>query len=366
MRVLLILDEVFATRERPLIERLEIGLADEGVRLVRALPDTLDDPPSGGLFVEVAGYASRGLALSRRARARRLLERVSPGVDRPIDVVHALGGAAWAFAAEVATLAGVPLLVEAWRAGLAARIKSIRAALPEAIALRALCPDEHALSELASEGLSGLARATPWGVLAADEDRAILPPDIAPALVLVGSGRDSRAMTIALEGLVDAIPPSSEARLFIDSDAARKARLWSAISRLGLSERTSLVPGLEAHRELTLLGDVLLVPESLGEHRTILLDAMGSAMAVIAAADPRISWLIDGVTACIVGGSGTPPGPPEWAEAIRRTVLAPDLGRALGCSARGHVRENCRATAHISAVMAVYDEVTAARAGAAT
>ncbi|MCC6833323.1 MAG: hypothetical protein IT200_18460, partial [Thermoleophilia bacterium] len=99
MRVLFLLDEVFATRERPLIERLEVGLADDGVRVIRAVPDTLRDAPPGGFFVETASFALRGLVVSRRARAQRLLDQVGTGPDKPIDVIHAMGGAAWAFAA---------------------------------------------------------------------------------------------------------------------------------------------------------------------------------------------------------------------------------------------------------------------------
>ncbi len=38
MRILIIADESFASRERAMLSRLEVGLADEGVRVVHVIP----------------------------------------------------------------------------------------------------------------------------------------------------------------------------------------------------------------------------------------------------------------------------------------------------------------------------------------
>lgn len=366
MRVLFILDEVFATRERPLIERLEVGLADEGVRVVRSVPETLHDAPAGGIFVETATFNLRGLVVSREARARRFLERVRGSDDRVIDIVHALGGSAWAFAAMVARLAGAPLALEVWRAGLAGRARAVRTALGGVTPLLLLCPDESTRKEFDAAGLGEMARLTPWGVHVPELERSPFAADVATSLFVVGSGRDAGAFAAAMEGVSRAIPQSSDAHLYIDADAARRARIWPVLRRQGLTERASIIDGLEARRDLSLMGDVLIVPEALGEHRTIMLDAMGAGMAVLAAADPRVSWIVGGVTARTVGG-GAEPGAParpatadDWARAVREVVMVPATGRALGASARAYVQENRRASAHIAAVMGVYASLTGA------
>jgi hypothetical protein len=358
MRVLFLLDEVFSTRERPLIERLEVGLADEGVRVVRAVPDTLQDAPPGGFFVETASYTREGLILTRKGRARRLLDAVAPGPDKPIDVIHAMGGGAWTMAATIARLRSCPVALEVWRTGLGARAKSIRAALAPDIPVWLLCPDQGTMDDLAAAGLGEATRLTPWGVHATDEPRTLLTGDVAASIVVVGSGRDSRALAAAMEGLARALPSTDDARVYIDADAAHRARLWGVLEKLSLTERASLIPAIEARRELALLSDVLVVPESLGEHRTIVLDAMGAGMAVLAAADPRVSWLIGGTTARLVGTAEAPGTAEHWAAAIRETVLSPERARALGASARAHVLEHFKASGHVAGVMSAYAAMT--------
>lgn len=366
MRVLFLLDEIFATRERPLIERLEVGLADDGVRIVRAVPDTLGDTAPGGFFVETASFALKGLALSRKSRARRLVDLVRGNEKRPIDIVHVMGGAAWLFAADVARLVGAPLALELWRTGLAPRAKALRALLTPTTRLAALCPDDGTVQELQAAGLGDIASLTPWGVHIPEDERSVLPPDLAASIVVVGSGRDARALITAMEGIAKAIPSSNDARVCIDADAARRARLWPVLERLGLTERCSLIEGIESRRDLALMSDVLLVPEALGEHRTIILDAMGAGMAVVAAPDRCVSWLIDGTTAKLVrnphgsGAHAPSPTADDWDAAISQILLNPEAGRALGHSAREYVREHRRASAHVAAVMAAYASLTGA------
>ena len=49
MRVLLLADRSFATREHAMLRRLEIGLIDEGLRVVRANPPVPNPEPTTGL-----------------------------------------------------------------------------------------------------------------------------------------------------------------------------------------------------------------------------------------------------------------------------------------------------------------------------
>lgn len=361
MRVLFLLDEIFGLRERPLIERLEVGLADDGIRIVRASPKTLVDAPSGGFFVETATFSLRGLVVSRRARARALLDAVAPTDDKPIDVIHAMGGAAWGFGATVARLRSCPLALEMWRTGLGVRARAVRSALAPDVPVALLCPSQGMVDELNASGFAEVTRLTPWGVHASDEQRTILDPSVAAGIVVVGSGRDARAMSGALEGISRALPPSNDTRIYIDAGAARRARIWPILQRLNLTERASLIEGIEDRRDLALHNDLMVVPESLGEHRSIVLDAMGSGMAVVAAADSRVSWLRDGTTAHVVApapGAGAAPVAEAWAEAMRRTLLRPEAARSLGASAREFVRANFRASEHVASVLAAYSALT--------
>ncbi|MEZ6233084.1 MAG: hypothetical protein R3B68_02735 [Phycisphaerales bacterium] len=107
---------------------------------------------------------------------------------------------------------------------------------------------------------------------------------VAASIVVVGSGLpDAKAMAGAMEGWRGrrAIQRRSAGDRH-EGDA--RAGLWKVLQARN-DGAASLIENVEANRALVLYGDVLLVPEALGERRTIVLDAMGAGMAVLAAAD---------------------------------------------------------------------------------
>jgi glycosyltransferase involved in cell wall biosynthesis len=146
--------------------------------------------------------------------------------------------------------------------------------------------------------------------------------------------------------------------IFAADAAVAAAGGWSLIRRLGLTERVTLVPDMEARRELTLRGDAILLPESLGEHRTLTLDAMAAGMVVIAAADPMVPVLSDARTARLVQR----PAAAAWREALEWMLRDAPGARALGAAAREHVKAHCRASTHVASVLGAYEWMTAGAA----
>ncbi|MCA9288671.1 MAG: hypothetical protein KDA05_08805 [Phycisphaerales bacterium] len=362
MRVLFLVDGSFAARERAMLERLHVGLADEGVRIVHAVPQTLDDVPASSFFVETVGYALRGLRFSRRSRAQQLVDRIVGGPDRPIDVVHVFGESAWWLGLEIARLCGAPLALEAWRAGLVGRVRSLRASAAGGVAVGVMCPDGAGVAEYEQAGLGDAAIPAFWGVHVQEDERSILGEAVAASIVVAGSGADAKAMASAMDGVARALGPSNDARLVVDAGAARRAGLWKVLQQRGLTERASLIEDVEANRALVLYGDVLLVPEALGERRTIVLDAMGAGMAVLAAGDPHGSWVVDGETGRVVRTDADAGA--AWGEAVAGVLGDVGRARALGRRAREVVGERFRASGQVAAVMAAYERLT--RAGEAS
>ncbi|MFZ4576290.1 MAG: hypothetical protein ACOYN0_18040, partial [Phycisphaerales bacterium] len=108
MRALILADEFFASRERSLLSRLEIGLADEGVRVIQAIPETVEGVGGDSLFSTVVRYSTRSLALTRSFAARKLVRSVMNQLgeddDGTVDLVHVFGGAVWGLGIEAAGL----------------------------------------------------------------------------------------------------------------------------------------------------------------------------------------------------------------------------------------------------------------------
>jgi glycosyltransferase involved in cell wall biosynthesis len=119
---------------------------------------------------------------------------------------------------------------------------------------------------------------------------------------------------------------------------------------------------LEDRRDLVLRCDVLVYPDARHEQRTLLLDAMAHGLIILATDDPLVSVIQDGVTVT-VPEARTPAG---WADALRVRLADRAGSIALGLSAREHVRQHRRASAHIEALVDAYTDLTRVETAAPT
>lgn len=369
MHALIIADISFATRERAMLSRLEVGLADEGVRVTHAMPaslhatDALNPSEAIGIQSTVVTYQDRGLPFTHRRRAADLVRAVEDRFDEPapIDIVHAFGAGSWAIALDLARRSGAGLLLELWRPGLITPAAALFAA-----AIRTAHPitPEFIVSEsaLAAALRSTLSRAkvysAPWGVHTPAHPRGQRPAGQPLAVAMLCDTGDPRSCTAALAGLVQAARESGTEMLIFaaidESTPAREAALWAAARKLSLTDRFTIVPDMESRREPILDMDILLLPEATGRQRTLTLEAMGAGLAVIATADDKMDSLADGTTARLVSS----PTPAAWAQAIAGTALNPSAAAELAHSAHEHIRSNRVGSAHVADVLRAYQQVT--------
>jgi len=355
MRVLILADEFFASRERGLLTRLEIGLADEGVRVIHALPEGTPTDFSESVFSRVLTYSSKTLMLTRPLAVRKLVRAVaemdSTSDATGVDVIHVFGGSVWGLGTDLASEIGAGLALEVWRAGLVERARAVRM---EDDAPLLIAPDqaiERALVDVPPGAEHPSVRLATWGVHTPTHAREILDPNRAPSIMLVGSGRDEGAFRTAIEGIAVIARERPNLLIFCDAVAARRADVWALARKLGILQNLSLIEELESRRDLLLYGDLLVQPEAHGEQRSILLEAMAHGMIVVAGADPMVSILQDGLTARLV----TRPVASEWAAVIRDVTTNTDRAKALSRTAREHVKTTRRASDHVRAVLSAYD-----------
>lgn len=355
MRVLVMADSLFASRERPLLSLLEMSLADEGVEVIHAVPEGGSRSPAPpGVFTRLVRYPARTFSLTRGLAVRRILMDLAV-LDQehdpePVDIVHVFGGNAWRLGIALAEELDAALILELWRHGLTAKLAEVLEDLP--LASAALAPDpivEHDARRAAPNLKVFLC---PWGVLA-QPPRAILPPDRSASIMFVGTGRDPARFSAALAGLAPVVRERGDVMIFCDAVAARRADLWPIARRLKLLDRLSLVEDLEGRRDLLVQGDLLVHPESSGDQRSVLLEAMAGGMVVVAATDRRVSWLVDGVTARLVPDES----PLSWERVFRDVFTNVNRARELGLSAHHYVREQRKASAHVRSVMQAYTQL---------
>ena len=69
MRALILADRSFAARERDMLTRVQVGLIDEGVRVVEAIPSDVADPDANPLIPTIP-YSDRIVLLDHLTRGR--------------------------------------------------------------------------------------------------------------------------------------------------------------------------------------------------------------------------------------------------------------------------------------------------------
>jgi hypothetical protein len=345
LNILLIPDAPFARREAALLSRLEAGLCAEDVQVVRAAP--LGAGPAPPSEVRTMPYQDGGLGLTRGLRAAQLAAALAdsrrPG-EGPIDVVHAFGD--WLLAAEVAHRLGAGLACDLWCAGQCARAGT--ASRGHSLLL---APDQAIERALFRQGVGASVRITPWGVPVPAQPAPAFERGVAIGVMIVGTGADRGAFAAAVEGLSLTLQERPDVMVFIDAGAARRADLWPRVRLLGLAGRITLAPDMEALRRLTLSGDVLILPEAQGEHRSLVLEAMAHGLVVVAASDPMVSYLTDRRTARLVAAADAP----LWAETLREVFDDTAARRSLAASARQYVGEQHRVGNHVGLVLDAYE-----------
>jgi glycosyltransferase involved in cell wall biosynthesis len=146
--------------------------------------------------------------------------------------------------------------------------------------------------------------------------------------------------------------------LFVDADLARTVPIlrWAGRGSGAGDVRgaISLIADLESQRELVLQTHLLLAPESAGEQRSIVLEAMAAGVPVLAGPDESSSAIVDGRTAMVIPRSTGDSWADAWADAIIRFTRSPEHWSALSRSAREAIRQDRLASASIACVLDGY------------
>ncbi len=352
MRVLILADRLFASRERAMLARLKVGLADEGMRIIEALPAGMPIDEQTAI-VETMHFEQVGLPLSLKWRANAAVRRIMALCgDTPLpEVVHVFGGSIWDFGYAVAEQLGAALIIEAWRAGLDRQVHRLADRPLERHEPIVLASDPKLKEAFLQAAPNATIRLSPWGVYVPAEPNKVLNAGKIWSIMIAGTGLNHAAYAAAFEALASCVRARKDILLFADALAAQRSGLWDLAAALGVQDRFSLVDEMDANRELVLRGDVLILPEARGEQRSLVLEAMSHGMPVIAANDPLNSTLIDNQSAKLAKLGDQV----SWNHAISTVLSNPAYVHQLTSSAREYIRTHHRPSRQIGCVMDAYE-----------
>lgn len=355
-----------------MLRRLEIGLIDEGVRIVRASPlDSFAEPSTG--LEGVLSYNDRAWRYIMPAPDRTLARDLEtlpldarPDADEdpdvPVDLIHAFGDSAATVALDLTETLDCGVLIEVWSAALCARMASVerRRRTLDQVGENAvwLAPDDAMLDAARRSATRWPVLPSRWGVHAASGSRPPRAPNAPVSLGILSSGLDPQGTLSFLEGLAQAAAAEPNILVFLDSAGVdRHPFIWRRVGELGLYDRLSVISDMESRRELILHADVLVQPESRGEHRTVILEAMASGVAVVARADPLVECLHAPQAITVLDHSVD-----SWRHTMSAVLSNVPSLAAVGDAGRTYARDCCSAHLQVSATLDAYR--TLCRSGA--
>lgn len=353
MRALLIVDRLFAQHERAMLGRTAIGLLDEGIETRLVVPDLgIYETTKLAALVPQIKYKDRGLSFTVKLHAMNIIRQLTTerGIEQ-WDIIHAYGGQSWALANELAKALDAALVLELWRAGLIPRASQfLRSTSVECMFT---APDKS-IERAASDAKVRLPiQITPWGVPAPSSPRQILEEDKGISIIFQSSGRNKDECIAAFDGVLDAIKHRDDIHLFVNLHAAQRSALWQRAKKAGALSQLSLIDQIEEQRDLALSADFLVYPDTIHEHRSLLYEAMGNAMCVIAATADQSSCLIENTTAAIVHRSVRS----EWSKILKDLIADQDQARILASNAWQHIRDHRKVSTHIGATIDAYTQL---------
>jgi len=364
MRVLILADRSFATREHAMLRRLEIGLIDEGIRVLRAQPKGCPAEPTTGL-AGIVSYNDRAWryimpapegAIARDIEALALDARPDSDedFDSSIDLIHAFGDKAASLALLLAGALGSPTLLEVWSASLCARMAAIehRHARLDSLGLSVawLAPDTAILDAAGRSATRWPVLPSRWGVHTPAAEPAQRRENSPISLAVLSSGLDPQGALAFLDGLARAAATHEDLLVFLDSAAVEHSPVvWRRATELGLLDRLSVIADMESRRDLILSADLLVQPESRGEHRTVILEAMAWGVAVLARSDPLVECLHTPQAVTVLERT-----PEAWERSLLPLLGDRAVIARVGAAGREYARDQCAAHRQVEATLAAY------------
>lgn len=349
MHLALIIDQERLRREHAMLQRITDGLREHDVQVTLVLPATLDPDETHPVLGDTEVRARMQVPLwMRRARARHVAGTLTNGTP---DLIHAIGGQAWTVALDLCRVIDRPVTLDVWSADLLKRIPPGRAATFVAAYVAPTDPLADAVRQRVGPDLVTV---VPLGVEVPKAPRKVLVDrEDSMTLAIVGSGRDLAAYRAMLTGLSRLISEFPQIQACLELRGPAEHEIWRQARRLDLLGHISTIVDAASHRPLLTGCDVLVMPERLGQVRSILLEAMAGGMPVVAADDPYLDMLSHNQTALIVDQTE----PDDWTEKLRLILTDAQLPLRLGAAARSLVHDRYRPAAQGEKLAGIFRQV---------
>lgn len=348
LHVAMVLDGDAVATEGPMINRLAVGLVADGRRVSFVL-----DPETAPLLPPLAGVDRFEVPFRvppwRRETRRRLLEALTE--RRSPDAVLARGRAAWPVARELAEVRDRPLAVDSWDLD---HVRGLVRLTRRDTGVLVLAPTRTLADRLRTRIDPDRVRFVPVGVpVPAEPAEVMADPDRNIAIAVLGPARQAGVWRSVAAALVEATARVPQAHVFLECMGPAAHAAWREMRRAHLLERLSCLDDAAGVRPLLTRCDLLVVPEPPGRVRSLILEAIGRGVPVIASPSPCLDMLEDGRSGDLVAEAD----PDAWTERLLARLQAPEAARSLGLGGRERIARDHASSVRVAAMGRVLEEL---------
>lgn len=337
MHAAIIIDDERLENEQAMLNRLCVGLMDEGAWLTRIVPEGADVHSESERAVALAARIEYPISVVPWLRAQRrskIIERFEKSLP---DVLYAYGRNAWPLAVELAIELNRPLAFDVWAMSLVGRVPRPRVNLSTCYIAATEAIARHLRRRISPD----LVAVVPIGVSMPPETRQDLERSShAFSIAVLGRCRNLAGYRVAARAIAALTTEFPHIHVIVEIDGPREHEVWRLFRTQGLIQRSSSITRAHAHRHLLTRCDMAVLPESEGEVRTILLELMAAGVAIVAREDPMVGLLVDGRTAAVVKDLRVE----TWMAAMRRIIAEPQFARELARHSRAWIDQKHRSS----------------------
>ena len=336
MNIVMIMSRDRLNQEHAMLNRIVVGLANDGHQIIRIVPVTLHENTSP--YEEAVSLAKRISTpmpvswLLRKTRREDIAQRLEK-ID--VDVIIAFGKDAKQVALDIAPLIDAPVLNEVISMQEAKRVHKSSAVWKWLAATPTI---ERTIANRVGEN-----RAAFVPIAAATSHITNTSQTASNRCVSI---LDSTANPKATRLILETVKKFPDIHLFMELTGRHQHTVWKFVQKLEMLDRVTCLRDMASLRSLIVETDLLILPSTTMPVRTIVLEAMLASIPVVASNIEGFDMLIDEETAIIKNGS--------WNDSISQALEDASIAKRIGDSGRRLIEEQYASSAQIAAFEASF------------
>ena len=334
MSVTMIMSTDRLTQEYGMLNRLAIGLMNDGEQVTRVIPPFQNDTPPE--YENVVSIIPRLFSpipipwLQRKEKLGVLLEAITKAKTTSIV---SFGKSSYSLSCLLANQLEIPIFQEIFSMQQAKRVKRNSVVKRWLAATPSI---EQTIIERVGEARCEL---VPLGIATMPELEET--SHLKTRCIVALNASDEVKKTRSILHACNTIPNT---HVFLECHDPQDHKVWSSIKETDMHDRVTCLRDVAPLRKLIPQADLVVLPSTIMPVRTVLLEAMSNGVPVISRKIPGFDMLVDGETAILVDQA--------WGEPIKSLLEDSDLSARLGENAKKLIEANYGSTTQIAALQA--------------